>query len=404
MNFKKRLSFLDLSAYGIGIIIGAGIYVLISPGASLVDGNLWLSFLLATLVVLLTGFSYAYLSTKYSFEAAEYFLVKKVTGNKLFSFLVAWMVVTAQIVGISAVSLGFGYYLKTFIGLNALVSAILLIFFVGLVDLVGVDEISRLNIILTSIAVLGLIVVIFSAFFHKIDEPKIGFSFTNMLKGTALVFFSFLGFESIVNLGAESKNAKRNIPLALIVSIIFSGVLYTLVAYSSVKVAGWRMLSTSSAPLALVSLIAFGKIGFWIVELAALFSTASTVLILSLVSSRLLWGLSIDGFLPKQFKKLKNNTPLVSVLFVVILSSFLLILIRKISSIAEIANFNMLLVYTVFNFLLFYHSKKPGIKILGIIAMAATFSLFFFLEKISFVVGLSNIVIGMIIYKLSLRK
>jgi len=400
--FYRRLGFWDLLAYGIASIIGAGIYALIAPAAAIAESYVWLSFIFAWVITLLLGLNYARISSKFSYEAGEYFIVRELTKSRFFSFLVAWLAVTAQIVGIAAVSLGFGGYLSTFLPLPPILSAVLLIFLSFLIEFRGIEEVSRLNFLLVSITVLGLLVVGFSGIFKGNAKLILSesFSLTNTLEASMLLFFAFIGFEGIINLGGEAKNPKRDIPRAIVISIIISGALYTLVAFSSVSLVGWKNLSESTAPLALAASSSLGSIGFWFVNFCALFSTASTVLILSTVSPRLIWGLAKDGFFPSLFLKVRKNTPIVPAFLVFLFSVIFVLTLRKISTIAEIASFNMLVVYAVFSFLSFSFSKDIKGKIIGGAAVWLVFLLLTFTSPDSLFVCIIDILIGLGLYKI----
>ncbi|MCD6371902.1 MAG: amino acid permease [Candidatus Aenigmarchaeota archaeon] len=418
MKLKKSLTFLDLLVYGIGVIVGAGIYVLIGISAGLAGNLIWLSFILASLISIFTGLSYAELSSVFPKEAAEYFYFKNIFKNKFAAFLVGWISLIAQIVGLAAVSIGFANYFSFITHINPLLVSSSLIIFVGVINFLGAKESSNFNFFLTGIAILGLLLIIILSFYSG-NIFTINYfetdSLKNVLKAAALIFFAFIGFEGIVNIAEEVKNPTKNVPRALIWSIVITTILYMLIGIASVSTVNYKELSVSQAPLALVASKLLGDYGFYLVSFAALFSTASTVLVLSIVSSRILWGMARDNSLPKIFSKLfsKTQTPFVSIFTITLVSLLLVLLLQKIDIIAEIANFNMLLVYLLVNFSLIYfrlEQKKFG-KFksplnIGRIPLSAVFGfivivlLFTFLSKVSILLGIAGLVLGAVVFYL----
>ena len=401
--FKKKLTTLDLTAYGIGLIVGAGIYVLIAPTAQLLGNYMWLGFLLASISIMLTGTSYIWLSKKFPDEAAEYFIIKKIFKSKFFSFIVGWFLLSAQIVGIAAVSIGFADYIYPFLKMPKILSALLVIIGSVLINLMGVKETSKLNIVLTSIALLGLFVVILGSIFV---HPNLSFTWnypiSNVFKASSLVFFAFLGFEGIINFAGETKKASKAIPKALISSVLITSFIYMLVAFSSTALVDYKTLSISPAPLSFAAYAAFGDIGFKFVAFSALFSTASTVLILSAIAPRVMWGMADDSQLPLVLSRVDpKGVPYVSTIIVGLIASIFVIIFQKIGIIAQIANFNMLMVYTIFNMasLKINYTNRNNLKsFISLLAFVSTLTLLVFLNVISIIVGIVGVVASIVFY------
>jgi len=416
MPLKRSLNLIDLVVYGVGVIIGAGIYVLIGSAAGLAGNFLWLSFIFGALIAIFTGLSYAELSSVYSKEAAEYFFIKEIFKNRFLAFLTGWLVVSAQIVGISAVALGFSNYFNYFFHLNPLFVATLLIFFLNIANYLGIELSSKVNFFLTGVAVLGLLIII--AFFFpqsnfnlKLISPEI--PVTGIFEAAVLVFFAYIGFEGIVNLAEETKNPNKSIPRALVLSIVITSLIYIAIGLVSVSVVDYKTLGSSNAPLSLVASRLMGKIGSYLITFAALLSTASTVLILSIVSSRILWGMARDNSLPRIFSKIdkRTGTPYLSIFTVTLVSILLVAILGKIEIIAEISTFNMLLVYLFVNFSLVWFrlvknkvgkfksplnlGKIPLTTIFGILTISILFT---FIKKTSLMVGIVGICIGTLLY------
>ena len=115
---QRSISLFESIAYGIGIILGAGIYVLIGPATGLAGNSVWLSFIIGAIISSFTGLSYAELSTMYPKAAAEYVYVKRAFRNELLAFLTGWLIVFSGIVSMSAVALGLQVILQLFLILH----------------------------------------------------------------------------------------------------------------------------------------------------------------------------------------------------------------------------------------------------------------------------------------------
>ena len=145
IKLKKELGLTEAVLCGIGIILGAGIYVIIGPAAGLAGNALWLSFLLASTVAAFTGLSYAELSSMYPKAGAEFEYTKNAFGRRI-GFFVGWMTIIAGVVSASAVALGFAGYLfnlSPLIGLPQIpvvAAAILLIILCSFVVFIGIKQ------------------------------------------------------------------------------------------------------------------------------------------------------------------------------------------------------------------------------------------------------------------------
>ncbi|MFH1456355.1 MAG: amino acid permease [archaeon] len=367
VKLKKELGLFQVTATGVGIIVGAGIYVLIGAAAGLGGNAVWISFLIAALVAVFSGLSYAEMSSIFPKDEGEYAYVKKPI-NKFWAFMTAYMLVLGSIISTAAVGLGFAGYFSNLFGFNHLILiAILAIAFFSLVNFYGIKASITMNIIFTFFAVGGLLLIIFLGFGVLGDVNLLEMSphgLGGVFEAAALIFFAFIGFEAIVKLAEETKHPRHVVPMALLLSIIITTVLYVLVAISAVSLIGWEVLSASSAPLADVASSVFGAKTFFVMSIIALFATGSTLLIILITNSRILYGLGHQipqlKFLSKVHKT--RRTPWVAVLFAMLLS-FIFLVFGKIETIAEIANFGIFFAFFMVNVsLIFLRYKAPNIK------------------------------------------
>ena len=349
---KRSLGLFDSTMYGIGIIIGAGIYALIGEGAGIAGNAVWLSFVIGAVVAAFTGLSYCELSSMIPKEAAEYNYTKR-AFNKKVAFVVGWVLLLSMIVAASTVAMGFSGYFSRLVPFPIVAISVVLIILLSIVNFWGIKESSKFNIIATLIEVGGLIIVIAVGlmFFNpSIDVNYSPSGFGGIMAGAVLMFFAFIGFEDVANISEETKNAKKVVPKALLIALAVSTILYILVALAAVSVVGWETLSSSNAPMAEILGRAFGPNAAMLMVFIALFSTGNTVLISLVVASRMMYGISNDSSLPKVLAKIhpKTQTPYIAV-FVSMIAAIAFVLLGDIKLIAEVTTSSIFIAYLFVN-------------------------------------------------------
>ncbi|MGH6770845.1 MAG: APC family permease [Xanthobacteraceae bacterium] len=327
MQLQPVLGAIQLFFYSVGVIVGAGIYSVIGVAAGLADEGLWLSFVIAALAAVLTGLSYAEMTTTFPAAGAEYVYVQKaLPRNGWAAFGVGFIILVGGAATATTVAVAFAGYLKIFVDVPEILSAgILLALCTGL-NLWGLRESSWANIVFTLIEVGGLVLVVgiglrVEGFGDAVFVPP----HAGVFSAAAIIFFVYLGFEEIANLAEETRNPARDLPLALFLSILVTTVLYVLVALSVTVLASPEEMAASGAPLA----AAVAKV--WpqaagVLSGIALFATANTVLITLIATSRLAFSMGRDGGLPAAVAHLLpiRKTPWVAAVLVFAMSAVLL--------------------------------------------------------------------------------
>jgi len=349
-ELKQELNLLEITLIGIGNILGAGIYVLMGKAAGLAGNMVWFSFLFAGVTAALSALSYMELSSMYPKAGAEYEFVKRAFGERVGLF-VGILVIYFVVITSSAVALGFGRYFSNLFGVGNLIGAVGLFIFLSFIMVYGIKESARLAIFITLIELSGLLLIIY------VGSPYLGavnyFEAPNMagiFEASALIFFAFLGFEDIVRLSQETKDAEKTTPKALLIAIFFTVLLYVCVAIAAVSVLDFRVLGLSGVPLADVAAVALGGDAFVLMSWIALFSTMNTVLVVMLGGSRIVYGMSSAGSVPEILSRVHSRyqTPWVAILGVASLS-ILFVLFRDIAIVANIANFMIFMVFFMVN-------------------------------------------------------
>jgi len=362
LTLRRDLGLLEATSCGVGIISGAGIYVLIGAAAGMAGNAIWLAFLISAFIAVLSGLSYAELSSVFPKDAGEYIYAEHAFGRKL-AFIVGWLILSSGVIAITTIALGFAGYFKALLGGNMIVIALAVIALLAIINYIGVRESTKLNIIFTIIEVGGLLLIIFIGmpYWGSVNYLEMPHGTSGLYSAAALIFFAFIGFESIVKLSEETKNPQKIIPKSLLLSLAITSVLYLLVSISAVSVINWAQLGASSAPLADVAFAVLGSKVFILLSVIALFSTFNTILVSLLSTSRIAYGMGVSKSLPSSLGLIhpKQKTPWVAILVVSVLSG-VLVFGKDIALIAEMTNLTIFLTFIFVNLaLIVLRFKEP---------------------------------------------
>ncbi|MGR6920853.1 APC family permease [[Actinomadura] parvosata] len=319
----------------IGDILGTGIYALTGEVAGEVGGAAWLPFAIAFVVAAITACSYLELVTKYPQAAGAALYVHKAFRLHIVTFLVCFTVMCSGITSASAASRAFAANLVAGFGLdvgNGVILAIALGFMllVLAVNLRGVGESVKINVVLTAIELSGLLLVILlslwfiaggNADFSRVVAFETAADksvFLAVSTATSLAFFAMVGFEDSVNMAEETKDPSRIFPRIMLTGLGITGLIYVLVSICAVAVVPVGRLADSETPLATV--VQTATPGFPIADLLpfiSMFAVANSALINMLMASRLLYGMSKQGVLPGFLSKVHptRRTPEASIVF-----------------------------------------------------------------------------------------
>lgn len=369
-NLKRTIGLFQATIFGIGLILGAGIYSIIGEAAGIAGNVVWVSFIVAGLLALIIGLSYAELSSIFPKSSAEYLFVREAFDNEFLSLSVGYIVIFVIVSSAATVAVGFSGYMAIFIPyVPEIIIAIILIVLLSIVNFYGISESININVLFTFVELVGLFFIIIAAFasgqIYNTDYFEVpnnnspsslnpGLMLGLIFSAAGLIFFAFLGFENIVNIADETKVPNKTIPKALMISIIVTIVIYILIAISAISLVGWHDLYLSEAPLAKAAEKASGTVGTFILSVIALFATSNTVLMMLVSGSRLIYGISNDrrsslsSFLSKIHSKRK--TPWLSILVVMLIAIMIVILFNgTLSVIAGVTVFCVLVLYTIIN-------------------------------------------------------
>ncbi len=352
----------------VGDILGTGIYALTGQVANFVGGVVWLPFLVAFVVAMITAFSYLELVTKYPKAAGAALYAHKAFGVHLITFIVAFTVMCSGITSASTASRAFAANFSTAFGLNMAsggVTLVALVFMllVAIINFRGVGESVKANVVLTMVELTGLLIVIFIGMsaivagkgeFQRVLEFKPNMDsgmFWAVVGGTTLAFFAMVGFEDAVNMAEECKEPNRIFPKVLLAGLTITGIIYVLVSISAVTLVSPSDLGEGETPL--LKVVAAGAPNFplWIFGFITMFAVANSALINMLMASRLVYGMSREGVLPAALGTVhaSRRTPWIAIVFTTLLAIGLITFVGGVPQLGGTTALLLLCVFTVVN-------------------------------------------------------
>ncbi|MGB8330491.1 MAG: amino acid permease [Polyangiales bacterium] len=328
-ELRRSLGFWALVLYGVGDILGAGIYALVGKVAGVAGSASWAAFAIALLAAGLTALTYAELGGRFPRSAGESFFAEQAFGRPALALLVGWVVLCSGVLSLATVSVAFGGYMTELApGLPPSVAVTGILLLLAAINFRGMTESSTTNIVATMVELSGLLLVIVVGALYLDKDPEAGVnqtiaasgdvSWNAIARGAALSFFAFIGFEDMVNVAEEVKDPGRNMPLAILLALGITGTVYLMVVVIATSVVPPAVLAESAAPMLSVVQRSTDAIPDRLFSLIALFAVANTGLLNFIMGSRLIYGMSRQGLLPAALGKVhpKRRTPHLAILVV----------------------------------------------------------------------------------------
>jgi basic amino acid/polyamine antiporter, APA family len=329
-GLKRAVGSLDLTALGIGAVIGTGIFVVIGEGIGKAGPAVILSFALAGLTCLFSALSYAELSSSIPVSGSAYTYAYATLGE-LVAWIIGWDLILEYGVSVAAVAVGwggnlneflekaFGYTLQESISTPREEGGVLNLPAVAIVVAVmillsrGVRETARANFVMVGIKLLILAFFIIVAFVAAFDtgnlKPFAPEGLDGVVSAAAVIFFAYIGFDAVSTGAEEAKNPKRDLPIAIVGSLVICTIIYVVVAIAAAGSLDAKSLAESDAPLAAAldegagiswaaSVMAFG----------ALVAITSVLLTVFYGQTRIFFAMARDGLLPRNIAKVNPRT------------------------------------------------------------------------------------------------
>ncbi|MEN8214739.1 MAG: amino acid permease, partial [Pseudomonadota bacterium] len=325
-SLKRGLGFWLLLFYGVGNILGAGIYVLVGKVAAEAGYYVPLSFMLAAFIAAFSAFTYAELSARYPFAAGEAVYLQKGFGKAWLSSAAGLLIALAGILSAATIARGFVGYLQLFIDTPAWLAIVALVVMLGSVAIWGIAESVKMAAFFTLLEIIGLLLVIATGSFQLERLPGVIEElpalnqwrlWPGIFFGAFLAFYAFIGFEDMVNVAEEVREPEINMPRAILWALIITTLLYAMVSLIAVVNLTPAQLAASNAPLADVYAAATGRKPV-VISLISLFAIVNGALIQIIMASRIFFGMSRRGWLPAILGEVseRTRTPVIATLLV----------------------------------------------------------------------------------------
>jgi APA family basic amino acid/polyamine antiporter len=332
-ELRRSLGFWALVFYGVGDILGAGIYALVGKVAGVAGSASWAAFAVALLVAGLTALTYAELGGRFPRSGGEAFFTEQAFGRPGVALVVGWVVLCSGVLSLATVSVAFGGYMSGLVpGLPSSVAVVGILLLLAAINFRGMRESSTTNIVATMVELTGLLIVVVAGALFLAEDPEAGIRQTvaagtevpwsGIARGAALSFFAFIGFEDMVNVAEEVKDPERNMPRAILIALCVTGSVYLLVVFVATSVVPPAVLADSEAPLLSVVQRSTDIVPDRMFALIALFAVANTGLLNFIMGSRLIYGMSRQGLLPSALGEVhsKRRTPHLAILAVLVVA------------------------------------------------------------------------------------
>jgi len=362
-ELNRSLGFWGATGIGIGAIVGTGIFVLIGVASGIAGPAVILSFIIAGFVALLTGLSTAELSSFIHESGGSYIYTTKAFGE-FPGFVVGWMKSFDYIVGASAVSVGFAAYFAYFVGIPATTGTLVIVgtiwpLVLMLLNIRGIQEASWTNNLLVALKILALLVFIFvgassllASGNYSNYHPFFPQGFSGVMSGAAIIFFAFIGFNTIAVMAEEVKDPEKNVPKAILFAFAICTLIYIGVSVVAVGIVNWQLLGASSAPLEFaLKTVTDNMYILQFVAISALFATTSVIMASIMGGSRALFAMARQGVLPDVLSTIsRRGVPAFTILICgLVISGIVLLTGGNLDWLASIFNFGTLLTFFFIN-------------------------------------------------------
>ncbi|MTD44208.1 amino acid permease [Conexibacter sp. W3-3-2] len=362
-ELKRAISGRLLLFFVLGDVLGAGIYALVGEVAGRTGGAAWAAFLVALVLAVLTATAYAELVTKYPDAGGAALYAHRAFNRRTLTFLVMFAVMLSGMTSAATLSRAFaGDYLDALFDAPELLAALVFIGVVALVNARGISESVRVNVVLTTIEVLGLLLVLVIGIaaiadgggdidggraFQVEEGEAVAWA---ILGGATLAFYALIGFEDSVNVAEETQDPRRSYPPALFGALGIAGAIYVAITIVAVTVVPVGTLSGSSGPLLEVTSRGPLAVDDQVFSVIALLAVANGALLNMIMASRVLYGMSRRGIVPPVFSKVLpgRRTPHVAIATTTLVAAGL-IAIGKLDQLADTTVLLLLLVFSIVN-------------------------------------------------------
>jgi basic amino acid/polyamine antiporter, APA family len=431
-GLKKALGPLDLTFLGIGAIIGTGIFVLTGTGAVTAGPALTVSFIIAAIACCFAALAYAEFSSTLP-VAGSIYTYSYATLGELAAWIIGWDLMLEYGLATSAVSVGWSGYLQSLLSgfgialptaLSAAPGALpghvtwfnlpafLVMMAITSLLSIGVRESTRVNNLMVAIKVAVVLLVIGVGVFHVRPanwHPFMPMGWSGVFGAAAVMFFAFIGFDSVSSAAEEVKDPKRDLPIGIISSLAVCAVLYVTVAAVVTGIVPYRAFANVSHPVSYVLQVAGEDWVAGFVDLGAVLGMLTVILVMTYGQTRVIFAMSRDGLLPGVLSRVHRRfqTPFVTTWLVGIFFGLIGALV-PLDVLAELINIGTLAAFSMVSIAVLVLRKShpnlprafrcPGVPLVPILAVASCVFLMVHLQAMTWIAFVVWLAIGLVVY------
>ena len=328
-GLSRSLGLTLITLYGLGNILGAGIYVLIGEVVGAAGMGAPMAFIMAAIVAALSAFTYGELAARFPVSAGEAVYVHEAFDLHWLSMTVGLLIAAAGMVSAATLARGFAGYFQVLVDLPDALLIVSVVVALGFIAAWGIKSSVRIAATLTIIEAGGLVMIVAVAGGNLDTVPENlprmlllegDSTLSGLVLGAFLAFFAFIGFEDMVNVAEEVEHPERNLPLGILIALCVSTVIYLLVVLAALTSVPMEKLAGSKAPLALVYQHATGGSPV-VISSIGLLAVVNGALVQIIMAARIFYGMSVNGWLPRVLRTVnpRTRTPVIATVVVVVI-------------------------------------------------------------------------------------
>ncbi len=404
---------------GLGNIIGAGIFVLAGTAISDAGPGAIIAFVITAILALTIALNSAELSSKIVSHGGLYSFTKITMGESA-GFVVGWLRAISYAIAASAVAIGFGSYILSFVNLPyiyILLLAAIVIAVAAFIDYRGINTVAKVEHILVFITIGGLVLfILISIFYGHWTAPRftpfIPSKPMAIIEAASLAFFAYSGFNTIATLGPETKNPEKSIPFAILIALAVSTILYIIIIFGMLALMPYEDYGVTGNPLFNALVFAKAPVAVeYAINIVAIIATFTVTVSLIVAGSRTLLQMSQDKLLPKWIQGREKDSPRRATLLIAGLA-IVSLFIGNVQVIALASNFGVIFSYSLTGLAVVILRKRkmegkfksPFYPFVQILSIALSALIMFALGERAFYIGTITILVGFMLYFIEKEK
>lgn len=356
-KLNRSISLPMLILYGLGTMIGGGFYALLGEIAEEAGLFMPLAFLLSGGLAFISATSFAELSSRFPFSAGEARYTQEGFSSKNFSTLVGWLVIVTGIVSAATITVATAGFIQDFIAVSKTLTVLFLVLGMGIIAGWGIGKSVAFVATVSVIQIGALVYIVFVAGdslqalpsrWTELFIPTSSTVWLGVFSGAFLGFYAFIGFEDMVNMAEEVKDVRKNLPIAILVCIVLTTLIYIIVSTIAVLTVSPQMLSSSNTPVAEI-LRGHGDFSMKILGIVSIL-IINGALAQIIMASRVIYGLSTKDQAPTFLGKIntKTQTPLRATALITLIVLVLAVFF-PLQTLAESTSFIILIIFAIVN-------------------------------------------------------